>query len=107
MLQFILVLALDSFPHSDIPKTRPSIISVILQRFDAQTSKFLRDFGFDSAVTDFPVIAPGFVGKVFAEHSPSGIVVAHIIVQTNKLIRTRRSLSGTASLSRLKGHLRW
>ena len=80
MSQFIFWLRLDFLPHSYISETDPSIFPVILQSFDTQTFEFFRDFGFDSAITDFPVITPRSVGEVFAQDGPNGVVVAHFTV---------------------------
>ena len=86
MSQFIFGLRLDFLPHSYISETDPSIFPVILQSFDTQTSELLSDFGFDSAITDFPVVTPRPVGKVFAQNCPRGVVVTRFVVRTDKLI---------------------
>ena len=102
-LQFILAMdGFDPLPHADVAETRPSIVASIGQSSDAQAAEFLRHFRFHAAISDFPVIAPGAIGKVFAKHGPDGVVVANRIVGAHKLVGGRSPLHGTTGLSWLE-----
>ena len=84
-LQFIFLTGFDSLPHSDIPDADPAISSTVVQHSDAQAAEFLRHLRFDSAISDFPMIAPSSIGEILAEHRPGRIIIAFQIVCTNKL----------------------
>ena len=100
--QFIFLFGFNSFPNSDIPDTCPSIAPPILQRSDAQAAEFLRHLRFDSAISDFPMIAPSSIGEILAEHRPGRIIIAFQIVWTNKLKGSWGSLGRATSLGWLE-----
>ena len=100
--EFIFAFSLNSFPHSNVPEAGPSISPVISQSPDAQAAEFLRHFRFDSAISDFPMIAPSSIGEILAEHRPGRIIIAFQIVCTNKLKGSRGSLGRATSLGWLE-----
>ena len=98
-LQFILAMdGFDPLPHADVAETRPSIVASIGQSADPQAAELLRHFRFYAAISDFPVIAPGAIGKVFAKHGPDGVVVANSIVGPHKLVGRRSTVHGRTRL---------
>ena len=96
---------LHSLPHSDVSETGPSIGSPVFKGSNAQASKLFRNVGIDSAVSDFGVAAPFFVGKIFANDRPGGVVVAVDVVGTDQLPRGWRALHGRTGLRGLEGYL--
>ena len=92
-LQFIFLTGFDSLPHSDIPDADPAISSTVVQHSDAQAPEFLCHFRFDSAISDFPMVAPRSIIEILTEHSPGCVIVAVCVVGTDELVGRWRSLS--------------